>query len=190
MGDVRYPQGTIRDLLYIIGDDPDREGLRETPDRVLRAYEELFSGYDFADDDIGEMLKVFEDGACDEMVMMRNIDLTSWCEHHLMPFHGVAHVAYIPDGKVVGISKLARLVDVYSRRLQIQERLTQQITHALQQHLQPKGAACVIEAHHECMSCRGVKKNRAEMATSSLVGAFMEASVRQEFFSLVARSPR
>lgn len=174
---------SIRNLLRYIGENPDREGLLETPDRVLRSYSELFSGYH---QNPASVLKTFEDGACDEMVVLRDIEFWSCCEHHLLPFFGRAHIAYLPNGKIVGLSKLARLLEVYSRRLQVQERLTTQITEALDKHLHPLGSACVIEAKHLCMICRGVQKQQSTMITSSLTGAFREKpEVRGEFFQLV-----
>lgn len=176
----------IRSILTHIGEDPNREGLLETPDRVVKSYKELFVGYTYDDGKIQETLKVFEDGACDEMVVLRGIEFSSFCEHHMLPFIGVAHVGYVPNGFIVGISKLARLVDIYAKRLQVQERLTTQITTALDKHLMPKGSACVIEAKHQCMSCRGVGKQNSVMITSSLTGVFKEeGSTRSEFLSLV-----
>jgi len=189
MANEQGPEENIVRLLEYIGEDPKREGLLETPSRMLRSYKELFSGYQFKHDvDVAAVMKVFEDGACDEMVVLRDIEFTSFCEHHFLPFHGVAHVAYLPHGKVIGISKLARLVDIFSKRLQIQERLTQQITAALDFHLKPLGSACVIEARHECMSCRGVRKQKSVMVTSSLTERFREPEVRQEFFHLIRSS--
>lgn len=169
-------------LLRYLGEDPGREGLAETPDRVLRSYEELFAGYR---QDPAIVFKVFEDGACDEMVILRNVEIASVCEHHLLPFIGRAHVAYIPNGRIVGLSKLARLVEVFARRLQVQERLTVQVTAAMDEHLQPLGSACVVEAVHLCMACRGVRKQHSEMITSSLTGAFRQPEVRGEFFHLI-----
>ncbi len=176
------PQDNIRRILQYIGEDPGREGLKETPDRVVRSYGELFAGYK---QDPATVFKVFEDGACDEMVLLKNIEWVSFCEHHMLPFIGRAHIAYIPNGKVIGISKLARILDIYSRRLQVQERLTEQVTRALDTYLQPKGSACVLKASHLCMTCRGVQKQHSEMVTSSLTGAFRQPEVRQEFFSLI-----
>jgi GTP cyclohydrolase I len=176
------PQDNIRELLRFIGESPEREGLKETPDRVVRSYAELFSGYGKKPEDV---LKVFEDGACDEMVILRNCEFYSFCEHHMQPFFGKAHVAYIPDGRVIGVSKLARILDIYSRRLQIQERIGQQVTAALDEHLKPRGSACVLEAIHFCMTCRGVQKQHSEMVTSSLTGVFRDLPVRQELLSLI-----
>ena len=176
----------IQGVLKCIGEDPDREGLVETPHRVVKSWQQLYSGYRYkTDEDIAGVLKIFDDGACKEMVILRNIEFQSMCEHHMLPFVGFANLGYIPDGRIVGISKLARLLEVYSRRLQVQERLTEQITAALDKHLRPKGSACVIEAKHQCMSCRGVMKQNSSMITSSLTGAFLEPAVRSEFFSLV-----
>lgn len=174
----------IQTLIRWIGEDPNREGLKGTPERVLRSYSELFSGYDQRD--LIPLFKTFDD-RCDEMVVLRGVELTSVCEHHLLPFVGVAHVGYVPrDGKVVGVSKLARLVEVYARRLQLQERLTRQVTDALDQHLKPLGSACVVEARHQCMACRGVRQPGAELVTSSLTGVFREDHrARSEFFQLI-----
>ncbi len=173
----------IRDILLYIGENPDREGLVCTPDRVLRSYDELFSGYK---QDPTELFTCFEDGACDEMVILKGLEFYSTCEHHLLPFFGVAHIAYIPDGKVIGISKLARLLDCFARRLQVQERLTTQITECIQENLQPLGSACVIEAKHLCMMCRGVRKQDSTMITSCLIGAFRtNSTARQELLQLI-----
>lgn len=169
-------------LLQYIGENPQREGLLETPARVIKAYDEMFSGYKT---DPKSIIKVFEEDSCDEMVLLRNIEFYSVCEHHMLPFFGTAHVAYIPNGKIVGLSKLARLVDIFSRRLQVQERLTTQITETLDELLQPAGSACVMEAQHFCMLCRGVRKQNSSMVTSSLTGAFRQPAVRAEFFSMV-----
>lgn len=177
------PQENIRRILQYIGDDPKREGLLETPDRVVRSYAELFSGYKQNPEDV---FKTFEDGACDEMVVLRNIELISHCEHHMIPFIGEAHIAYIPNGKVIGVSKLARLLEIYARRLQIQERLTQQITKALDDHLKPLGSACIIKAKHLCLCARGVGKQHSEMITSSMTGVFRDnTAARQELLSLI-----
>jgi GTP cyclohydrolase I len=170
-------------LLKYIGEDPDREGLKETPDRVLRSYSELFSGYKKKPEDV---FKCFEDGACDELVLLKNIEFVSFCEHHMLPFFGTAHIGYVPEGKIIGISKLARLLEIYSRRLQVQERLTEQVTKDLMKYLQPKGAACVLEATHSCMTCRGVGKQNSRMVTSSLLGVFRDNSAaRAELFQLI-----
>lgn len=179
----------VRTLLAFLGDDPDRQGLLETPDRVIRSFEEIYGGYDV---EIGSMMKMFDDGAedTDEMVVQRNIPFFSMCEHHMLPFIGVAHVGYLPDQRIVGLSKLARLVDVFARRLQVQERMTAQISQALMDHLQPKGAACVIEATHLCMCQRGVSKHHSDTVTSSLKGVFKEAKTRNEFMCFIAGESR
>ena len=178
-------QNIVRILQYI-GEDPEREGLRETPSRVVASYAELFGGYRYDNEDVGKLLKVFNDGACDEMVVVKDIEFVSFCEHHMLPFMGRVHIGYIPDGRVVGLSKLARLVEVYSRRLQIQERLTQQITTALDTHLKPLGSACVVSASHSCMTCRGVNKQHSRMITSSLTGPFRkDPAARAEFMAMV-----
>lgn len=171
-----------RQLQYI-GEDLSREGLAETPARVVKSWAHLFSGYNTK---IEDLMTIFTDGACDEMVILKDIEFYSTCEHHLLPFMGVAHIAYIPNGKVIGISKLARLLEMFSRRLQIQERIGEQITSALMQHLEPKGAACVIESEHLCMKIRGVEKKNSKMITSSLKGVFMEKpEVRAEFMGFI-----
>lgn len=169
-------------LLQFIGDDPSREGLKETPARVVKSYQEIFSGYKVDPEGI---VKTFEDGKCDEMVVLKDIEFFSMCEHHLLPFSGVAHIGYLPQGRIIGVSKLSRLLEVFARRLQVQERLTCQVTEALDKYLQPLGSACVLEARHSCMSCRGVNKNPL-LITSSLTGVFREKpEVRAEFLQLV-----
>ncbi len=173
----------IRVMLRYLGEDPNREGLQETPVRMIRSWGELFSGYK---QDVGELFKTFEDGACDELVLVKNIDFWSFCEHHLLPVSGIAHIAYLPDKKIIGLSKLARVLEVYARRLQVQERLTVQVTEALDTYLKPKGSACVIEASHACMTCRGVNKQNSVMVTSSLTGDFRTDPIaRAELFQLI-----
>lgn len=174
----------IKLFLKYIGEDPNREGLLDTPKRVVKSWAELYKGYK---QDPKEILStVFEDGSCDEMVILKDIEFQSMCEHHVLPFKGKAHVAYLPNGKVVGLSKLARLVDCFAKRLQIQEKMTQQISKEIETHLNPKGVAVVIEAHHQCMSCRGVGKQNSTMITSSMLGLFRDnAIVRQEFLTLI-----
>ncbi len=176
------PEDAVVRLIEYIGDDPTREGLLETPQRVIKSYHELYGGYRV---DPASVLKVFEDDACDEMVTVRDIEFFSTCEHHMLPFFGKAHIAYIPNGRVVGVSKLVRLLEVFSRRLQIQERLCEQVTKALDEYLSPKGSACVLEAKHLCMTCRGVNKQNSVMVTSSLTGVFKEGLARHEFLSMV-----
>jgi GTP cyclohydrolase I len=178
----------VRALLYHVeGPASDREGLDETPARVVRALEELTAGY--AQDPGLILSKVFsESDGYDQMVVLRDIEFTSLCEHHLLPFSGTAVVAYIPQGKVVGLSKLARVVECFARRLQLQERMTQQIANAIDEHLTPQGVGVIVAAHHQCMGCRGVKQPRAEMVTSALRGALLrEDSARAEFLRLAMR---
>ncbi len=174
----------VRTILRYIGEDPEREGLVETPARVVRSYEELYAGYGQSPE---PLLKTFLDGGedNDEMIVQRNIPFYSTCEHHMLPFVGVAHVAYLPNERILGLSKLARLVEVYARRLQVQERMTTQITDALMRSLQPKGAACVIQATHMCMASRGVAKHHSETITSSLKGCFRDAKTRAEFLNFI-----
>ena len=173
-----------RELLEALGEDPDREGLRRTPERVARMYRELTSGYRVDLDRLVNEAIFHVD--YDEMVVVRDIDFQSLCEHHLLPFFGVAHVAYIPDGKVIGLSKIPRLVEMYARRLQVQERMTMQIARTLQELLAPKGVAVVLEAIHLCSVMRGVKKPRSRMVTSAMLGVFKEdVRTRNEFLSLV-----
>ena len=175
---------TISTMLEEIGEDPHREGLLKTPERVARSLRFLTKGYNQNPE---ELLKnaVFTE-AYDEMVVVRDIDLFSMCEHHLLPFFGKAHIAYIPDGKIVGLSKIARVVEVFSRRLQVQERLTQQIRDAIQNVLNPKGVGVVIEARHLCMVMRGVEKLNSVTSTSAMSGQFITSqSTRSEFLRLI-----
>ncbi len=173
----------IRDQISFIGDDPNREGLLDTPKRIIKSWDELYCGYK---QDPASLMTVFDSDGCDQIVLLKDIEMFSVCEHHMLPFFGKAHVAYIPDGKVIGISKLARLVDMYARRLQIQERIGEQVTAALMKYLQPKGAACIIEAVHMCMRMRGVGKQESIMSTSSLKGAFFtNAGARIELMGLI-----
>ena len=178
----------VRTLLLGLEEDPDREGLRDTSKRVVKALKFLTSGYHQS---LDELLNgaVFHENA-DEMVLVRDIDLFSSCEHHILPILGRAHVAYIPDGKVIGLSKIARICEMYGRRLQVQERLTAQIADALQGLLQPKGVAVVVEATHMCMVMRGVQKPGSWTSTSAVRGVFAEdAKTRQEFMSLIRHTP-
>ena len=179
----------VRTLLLGLGEDPDREGLKDTPKRVVKALKFLTSGYHQS---LDELLNeaVFHESA-NEMVLVRDIDLFSSCEHHILPILGRAHVAYIPDGKVIGLSKIARICEMYGRRLQAQERLTAQIADALQELLKPKGVAVLVEASHLCVVMRGVQKPGAWTSTSALRGEFAnDAKTRQEFMSLVQHNPR
>ena len=175
-------QNIVQQLTYI-GDDPNREGLLDTPKRVEKSWGELFSGYGHS---ACELFTTFESDGYDQIVLLKDIEIYSMCEHHILPFFGKAHVAYIPDGRVVGISKLARVVDMYSRRLQIQERIGEQVTDAIMDYIQPKGAACIIEAVHMCMRMRGVSKQESVMTTSSLRGAFFSnPAARAELMRLI-----
>ena len=177
----------VRRLLAYIGEDPDREGLLETPARFLRAWEEYTRGYRMNPE---EILKSFEDGAqrVDEMVIVRDIPVYSLCEHHLAPFFGKAYVGYVPDKRILGLSKISRLVEIYGRRLQVQERLTNQIADALHTHLKPLGVAVVIECRHMCMESRGVRHTGTATVTSALRGSIKaNADTRREFLSLIGR---
>jgi GTP cyclohydrolase I len=181
-------QQAVRTLLLGMGEDPDREGLRDTPKRVVKALKFLTSGYTQSLDELLNGAVFHEDAS--EMVLVRDIDLFSSCEHHILPIIGRAHVAYIPDGKVIGLSKVARICEMYARRLQVQERLTHQIAEALQGLLKPQGVAVVIEATHMCMVMRGVQKSGSWTVTSSMKGAFADdARTRQEFMSLIRHTP-
>ena len=179
-------QSAVRDMLELLGEDPDRDGLLKTPERVERAMRWLTRGYDLdAAEVIGDAL--FEE-THQNMIVVRDIEFYSMCEHHMLPFFGKAHVAYIPDGRIVGLSKVARVVDVFARRLQVQERLTDQIADALDDALAPRGVGVVLEASHFCMMMRGVEKQGSRTLTSALRGAFREdASTRDEFLRLVQR---
>jgi GTP cyclohydrolase I len=178
-------EAAVRVLLQWAGDDPDREGLAGTPGRVVRAYEEFFRGY--AVDPVALLQRTFaEVEGYDEMVVLKDIRFESHCEHHLAPIIGKAHVAYLPSNRVVGISKLARLVEVYAKRLQIQEKMTAQIANTLDEVLKPKGVAVVIEAAHQCMTTRGVHKPGVTMVTSRMLGAFRDdPSTRREFLAMI-----
>jgi GTP cyclohydrolase I len=177
-------QAAVRELLLAIGEDPDREGLQDTPARVARAYAEVFAGLDMTPDEV--LSTTFEIGH-DELVLVRDIDVYSTCEHHLVPFHGVAHVGYIPskDGRVTGLSKLARLVDVFARRPQVQERMTTQIADALMERLQPRGVVVVVECEHLCMAMRGVRRPGTRTITSAVRGQLLEPATRAEAMSLI-----
>src|ERR671915_1808681 len=186
MAAVSEIEEAVRTLLREIGEDPERQGLVGTPERVRRMYAELTDGYRT---DPEELLN----NACfdvdyDEMVVVRDIEFFSLCEHHLLPFYGSAHVGYLPRGRVVGLSKIPRIVDMYAHRLQIQERLTQEVASFLMERLDPKGVACVVEATHLCTVMRGVKKQEATMVTSSMTGTFRrDARTRAEFMGLIGK---
>src|SRR5882762_4973692 len=176
----------IRSILTKVGEDPNRDGLVNTPTRVDRALRFLTSGYRMDADDL--LNKAMFDVAYDEMVIVRDIELFSLCEHHLLPFFGKCHVGYIPNGRVIGLSKIPRLVDMYARRLQVQERLTTQIAETIEQKIHPRGVAVVIEAQHLCMIMRGVEKQNSVAVTSSMHGVFKEQSqTREEFLSLIKK---
>lgn len=181
-------EAAVRTLIRWTGDDPDREGLAGTPERVARAYEEYFTGYQ--DDPVEILQRTFEEvDGYDEMVLLRDIRFESHCEHHMAPILGRAHIAYLPNHRVVGISKLARLVQTYAKRLQIQEKMTAQIANTIQQVLQPLGVAVVIEASHQCMTTRGVHKPGAALATSRMLGAFRDnPATRREFLTMIRGS--
>lgn len=179
---VTDPITAVRTLLAMIGEDPTRPGLLDTPDRVVRAFVEMTEGYHVDPADV--LARRFAD-RCDEMVVVSDIDFTSLCEHHLLPFVGVAAIGYLPDDEVVGLSKLARLVDVFARRLQVQERMTDQIADALWDHVGPLGVGVVVQAKHSCMGCRGVRKPGATMTTSAMRGAMRDnPETRAEFLRL------
>lgn len=184
--DLERIAAAVREILAAVGEDPDREGLSETPMRVARMYAELFSGLK---GDPTEHLRTAFTEQYDELVVLKDISFNSMCEHHLMPFEGVAHIAYLPDGKVVGISKLARVVDAFARRPQLQERLTNQIADLLMERLAAKGVAVILKATHTCMTCRGVKKPGSLMVTSALRGRCKaDARTRQEVMTLFGES--
>ena len=182
-------ESAVRTLIEWAGDDPDREGLLGTPDRVVRAYEEFYAGYH--EDPKAILERTFEEtGGYDEIVMLRDIRLESHCEHHMVPIIGRAHVAYLPQGRVVGISKLARLLEAYAKRLQIQEVLTAQVADTIDSVLKPKGVAVVIEAAHQCMTTRGIKKPGVVTITSRMTGCFRsDASTRAEFMAMLNARP-
>ena len=181
-------EAAVRVLLQWAGDNPGREGLQDTPARVARAFEDWFSGY--RDDPVQVLQRTFaETDGYDEMVVLRDVRVESHCEHHLAPILGRAHVAYLPDKRVVGISKLARVVETYAKRLQIQEKMTAQIANSIQDVLQPRGVAVVVEAEHQCMTTRGVQKPGTSLITSRMLGLFRRNdATRREFLSLIGHS--
>ena len=182
-------EAAVRTLIEWAGDDPDREGLKGTPERVVRAYEEFFAGY--AEDPVALLATTFEKTAAyDQMIVLRDIRLESHCEHHIVPILGKAHIGYLPAGRVVGIPKLARLVEVFAKRMQIQEALTSQIADTLQEALKPHGVGVVIEAAHQCMTTRGIHKPGVSMVTSRMLGSFRDdPATRREFLAMI-ESPR
>lgn len=184
--DFEAARQAVTQLIRAIGEDPDREGLQNTPDRVARMYAELLSGYSMDPEKIinGALFNI----NYDEMVLVRDIEFYSLCEHHMLPFLGRAHVAYLPKGKVIGLSKIPRIVEMYARRLQVQERMTRQIADLLQHMLEPQGVAVVVEGMHLCSMMRGVKKHGARMTTSAMHGAFRaNLATRQEFLENISR---
>ena len=174
---------SYKDIISNLGEDPEREGLLKTPERIAKAMQYLTQGYDLDAKAILESAKFHEDVS--EMIIVKDIELYSMCEHHMLPFYGKAHIAYIPNGYITGLSKIARVVDVYSRRLQVQERLTEQILHAIKDTLNPVGVAVVIEASHLCMMMRGVSKQNSVTTTSAFSGAFEANETRSEFLKLI-----
>ncbi|HMS15492.1 MAG TPA: GTP cyclohydrolase I FolE [Planctomycetota bacterium] len=179
--------GLVKEQLKAIGEDPTREGLLRTPERVAKSMAFLTSGYS-TDFEVLLNKAIFEED-CHEMVLVRNIELYSMCEHHMLPFFGKAHVAYIPNGKIIGLSKIPRLVDMFARRLQVQERLTTQVAEALECALNPRGVGVVIEARHLCMMMRGVEKQNSSATTSSMLGIFRtDSKTRMEFLNLIRHS--
>lgn len=176
----------VRSLLKEIGENPSRAGLTKTPERVTKAWEQFIEGYEVSPKEVvGDALF---DETCDEMVVVKGVDFFSLCEHHLLPFFGVVHVGYLPNGKIIGLSKIPRLVEIYARRLQVQERMTQQIADALQAVLGPKGVAVMVEAEHLCMQMRGVEKKASFMVTSAVRGVFKEdQKTREEFLTIVSK---
>lgn len=176
-------QECVKSLIKFIGDNPQRDGLLDTPKRVVKSYKELFSGYKINPEDV--LGTTFEKGNYDQIITLKDIEMYSTCEHHMLPFIGSATIGYIPGKRVVGLSKLARVVEVYSRRLQIQEQLTDQIADTLMKVLEPQGAMVIIKAKHFCMCARGVNKQNSWMVTSAIRGRFEDQSVRSEFLSLI-----
>jgi GTP cyclohydrolase I len=173
----------IRKIIELIGENPEREGLLETPHRVSKAYEKIFSGYGI--DPISE-LTVFENEGYDEMIIVKDIEFYSTCEHHMLPFFGKVHVGYLPDKKIVGLSKIPRFIEIFSRRMQNQERMTSQIAEAIDKMLKPKGVGVVVEAKHFCMMARGVEKQGSSVTTSAVVGRFKsDINTRSEFLNLI-----
>jgi GTP cyclohydrolase I len=186
MGDRKIIEEAVRDILTMIGENPDRDGLKRTPERVARMYGELMSGY--RTDPIALVNDAIFDVAYDEVVIVRDIEFYSLCEHHMLPFIGRAHVAYLPKGCVIGLSKIPRIVDMFARRLQVQERMTRQIADFINELLHPRGVAVVVEALHLCSMMRGVKKHDARMTTSTMLGAFRNnMSTRMEFLDNISR---
>lgn len=173
----------LKQIIRYIGDDPKREGLIETPKRIIKSWEKLFEGYKKNPKDI---FKTFIEGSCDEMVILKDIEFYSYCEHHFLPFFGKIHIGYLPNKKVIGISKLARLIDIYARRLQIQEKMVSQIANAIMKYLKPKGCIVIAEAKHLCMISRGVEKKNSKMICSAIRGIFKKNNkIRNEFLNII-----
>jgi GTP cyclohydrolase I len=184
--DTEVIENKIKDILSYLGENPEREGLKETPKRMIKSWEKLFGGYK---QNPKEILKTtFNEGKCNEMVILKNIEFYSTCEHHFLPFSGIVHVAYIPNKSVVGISKLARLIEVFARRLQIQERLTTQIADAIMEYLNTLGTIVIIEAQHLCMTARGIEKQKSIMITSAIRGVFEKSKARNEFLQIIGKT--
>ena len=179
----------LQDMMKAVGDDPQREGLRDSPQRILRSWQRLYGGYQQRPEDI---LTTFEEKELfphNQIILLKNIEFYSTCEHHMLPFFGKAHIAYLPSNRIVGISKLARILEIYARRLQLQERIGHQVTDALMTHLNALGAACILEAQHFCMIARGVEKQNSIMVTSSLRGIFLKnPQTRAELMSLIRQN--
>jgi GTP cyclohydrolase IA len=185
--DCKSIEDAVTKILLATGEDPEREGLQRTPGRVARAYEELLAGY--RTDPVALVNDALFEEAYDEMVIVRDIEFYSLCEHHMLPFIGRAHVAYIPNGRVIGLSKIPRVVDLFARRLQVQERMTRQIAEFIDELLHPKGVAVVVEALHLCSMMRGVKKHDSRMTTSTMLGSFhTDLAIRMEFLDNISRS--
>lgn len=176
-------ESSIKNILTQLGEDPEREGLQKTPERVAKAFEFMCGGY--GEDPVKIINDALFESSNDEMVVIRDIEFYSMCEHHILPFFGRVHVAYIPDGKVVGLSKIPRVINVFARRLQIQERMTEQIADAVMQTIKPKGVGVVISARHMCMEMRGVEKISSSTTTSALRGLFLKSATRAEFFNII-----
>ncbi len=176
-------ENSVKNMLTIIGEDPNREGLIKTPGRVYKAYEFMTKGY--KQDPKVVLNEALFESSNDEMVLIKDIEFYSMCEHHLLPIIGRAHIAYIPDGKVIGLSKIPRMVDVFARRLQIQEQMTEQIADAIKEVIKPKGVGVVIQARHMCMEMRGVEKVNSTTTTSALRGMFLKSETRSEFFNII-----
>jgi len=186
VSDEKKMESSLREIFSFLGEDPDREGLKETPKRMIKSWKRIFEGYNKKPEDLLTFFYAEGDIPKEQIILLKDIEFFSTCEHHFLPFTGKAHVAYIPTDRIIGISKLARLVEMYARRLQIQERIGNQVVDAIMTHLGAKAAACIIESKHLCMSCRGVEKHEASMVTSALRGGFLEDyRSRMELLALI-----